>query len=49
MSLDFEVEWDRLTDLDLRFTLFTDRLRSFNAASRLLSCDLSGLKDIETP
>jgi hypothetical protein len=33
-------QWDRLTNPDLRFTLFTDRLQSYNADNRLLLRDL---------
>jgi len=38
---------DRLTDPDLRLTLFTNRLQLHNANNRLLLCDLSKFRTHE--
>ncbi len=39
--------WDRLTNPNLEFTLFTDRSLSFNTATRLLLLDLQALAALE--
>ncbi len=46
LRIDYKT-WDRLTNPNLEFTLFTDRSLSFNTATRLLLLDLQALAALE--